>query len=78
MDANLLSSNPGDQNDGERARRLDDVLAVARSEPLVVALLPFLWQSFSEGNLHITGLSDMSAPVRRHFAEVGACIRARN
>src|SRR2546425_8662991 len=48
-DANLLSNNPGDQDDGERARRLDDALAVARAEPLVVALLPFLWQSFSEG-----------------------------
>lgn len=77
-DANLLSSNPGDQNDGERARRLDDALAVARAEPLVVALLPFLWQSFSEGALHITGLSDMGAEVRRHFAEVGACVRSRD
>lgn len=77
-DANLLSSNPGDQDDAERARRLDDALALARSEPLVVALLPFLWQSFSEGDLHITGVSDMSATVRRRFAEVGACVRARN
>ena len=77
-DANLLSSNRADQDDTERARRLDDALAVARSHPLIVAFLPFLWQSFSEGDLHITGLSDMSAPVRQHFAEIGACVRARN
>lgn len=77
-DANLLSNAPGDQDQSARARRLDEVVALARSEPRVVALLPFIWQSFGEGSLHITGLSDMSAEVRRHFFEVGACVRGRN